>query len=92
MYLTNEIDHSGLFYRTIIQSLYPPIRLSIEVCVLLHFLTHARLRGGLVVADRLPRDSQGALLVSLDKLDKGVVGVSEFNESDKYLQDNVTHV
>jgi len=51
-----------------------------------------RLRGGLVVADRLPRDSQGALLVSLDKLDKGVVGVSEFNESDKYLQDNVTHV
>ena len=36
---------------------------------LLDIFLYVRMRGGVVVVDRLPRDSQGTLLVSLDRWD-----------------------
>ena len=40
-----------------------------------------RLYGGLVVADRLGRDSQGLLLTNLDTIDKNVVAQHVFAPS-----------
>jgi len=51
-----------------------------------------RLRGGVVVAERLPRDPQGVLLVNLDKLDHSVVAVHTFNEDDLYSTNNISHI
>jgi acyl-coenzyme A synthetase/AMP-(fatty) acid ligase len=51
-----------------------------------------RLRGGVVVAERLPRDPQGVLLVNLEKLDHSVVAVQTFDENDLYSANNITHI
>jgi len=51
-----------------------------------------RLRGGVVVAERLPRDPQGVLLVNLEKLDHSAVAVHSFNENDLYSSNNITHI
>ena len=40
-----------------------------------------KLRGGLVLTDRLPKDEEGQLLVNLDKLDQTVV-----SQGDKHLK------
>ena len=51
-----------------------------------------RLRGGVVVADRLPRDPAGVLMVNLDKLDKDVVALHTFSDSDKYSTHNISQI
>merc|ERR1719369_1760013 len=51
-----------------------------------------RLRGGVVVAERLPRDPQGVLLVNLEKLDHSAVAVQTFNENELYSANNITHI
>jgi len=51
-----------------------------------------KLRGGLVLTDRLPRDQGGQLLLNLDKLDQSVVGVEEFKDEDKYTTISVTSI
>ena len=45
-----------------------------------------------MVAERLPRDPQGVLLVNLDKLDHSVVAVHSFSENDLYSTNNISHI
>ena len=42
-----------------------------------------RLRGGVVVVDRLTRDSQGTLLVNLDRFDREVVAETSFGPGER---------
>ena len=44
------------------------------------------------MAERLPRDPQGVLMVNLDKLDPSVVAVQSFNENDLYSTNNISHI
>ena len=56
------------------------------------YIHNSSLRGGVVVAERLPRDPQGVLLVNLDKLDPSAVAVHTFNEDDLYSTNNISHI
>ena len=47
-----------------------------------------RVRGGFVILDRIPRDSEGKILINLDKFDDNVVAMRTFSEKEKHPQAN----
>lgn len=49
-----------------------------------------RIRGGIVIVERLPRDSTGNLLVNLEQFDGAVAGAYCFTEKDKVKVTNTT--
>ena len=49
-----------------------------------------RIRGGIVIVERLPRDSSGNLLVNLEQFDGSAAGVYPFKEKDKVNIPNTT--
>merc|ERR1712110_639541 len=51
-----------------------------------------RLRGGVVLVDRLPRDSQGTLMVNLDKFGNEAVAVTQFEERERFPTLTVTSI
>ena len=51
-------------------------------------ITLFRVRGGFVIVERIPRDSEGKILINLDKFDDNVVAMRTFSEKEKYSQAN----
>jgi len=51
-----------------------------------------RLIGGIVIVNRIPRDPQGVLLVNLEKFDADVVGMTKFEEKDRYPGPKLTSI
>ena len=47
-----------------------------------------RIRGGFVIVERIPRDSEGNIMINLDKFDDNVVAMRTFSEKEKYSQAN----
>ena len=47
-----------------------------------------RVRGGFVILERIPRDSEGKIMINLDKFDDNVVAMRTFSEKEKYSQAN----
>ena len=47
-----------------------------------------RVRGGFVILERIPRDSEGKIMINLDKFDDNVVAMRTFSEREKYPQAN----
>ena len=47
-----------------------------------------RVRGGFVVVERIPRDSEGKIMINLEKFDDNVVAMRTFSEKEKYSQPN----
>ena len=47
-----------------------------------------RVRGGFVILGRIPRDSEGKIMINLDKFDDNVVAMRTFSEKEKYPQAN----
>ena len=45
-----------------------------------------RLRGGFVIVQRIPRDSNGQIMINLEKFDRNVVAMRTFSDKEKFQQ------